>query len=46
MGDPSKIIFLEALVKTVNDEKLLDNVKTTGAFFLSGLKQIEVAIRY
>ena len=44
MGDPSKIIFLEALVETVNSENLLENVKSTGNYFFAGLKEIEVLL--
>jgi 4-aminobutyrate aminotransferase-like enzyme len=42
MGDPHKIILLEAVVKEIKSKNLLAQVNDTGAFILAGLKKIQV----
>ena len=42
MGDPAKIVLLEATVKTITDDSLLDNVKDVGAYILDNLTQLQV----
>jgi 4-aminobutyrate aminotransferase/(S)-3-amino-2-methylpropionate transaminase len=41
LGDPSKVILLEELVRTIWDMKLLDNARKTGAHILDGLTRLE-----
>ncbi|XP_064636272.1 4-aminobutyrate aminotransferase, mitochondrial-like isoform X4 [Lineus longissimus] len=41
MGDPHKIILLEAVVKEIKSENLLAQVNETGNFLLAGLKKLQ-----
>lgn len=43
MGDPTKMIALEAVVETVEKDKLLENVVVTGDYLKSGLSQLSEA---
>ncbi|CAI5710865.1 unnamed protein product [Hyaloperonospora brassicae] len=40
MGDPAKMITLEAVLKVVADDSLLENVKITGNYLKTGLQDI------
>lgn len=40
MGDPSKIVQLEAFLETVENEHLLENTKITGEHLLEGLEDL------
>ena len=42
VGDPSKVILLEALVGAIRDLKLLDNVKSTGSALVKGMQHLQV----
>nr|XP_017089586.2 4-aminobutyrate aminotransferase, mitochondrial-like [Drosophila bipectinata] len=41
MGDPSKLLLLEEIIHVIEEEKLLENVNQTGAYFKEGLMSIE-----
>ncbi|XP_045213587.2 4-aminobutyrate aminotransferase, mitochondrial-like [Mercenaria mercenaria] len=41
VGDPSKIALLEEVVKVIKEDNILDGVKSTGNYLLSGLKQMQ-----
>jgi 4-aminobutyrate aminotransferase/(S)-3-amino-2-methylpropionate transaminase len=41
MGDPSKVILLEELIKAINDWKLLDNARVVGDQLVSGMTQLQ-----
>ncbi|VDP06502.1 unnamed protein product, partial [Soboliphyme baturini] len=41
-GDPSKLLMLEAVVKTLSKENLIDNVRKTGEVLLKGLQDLQV----
>ncbi|KAF1318463.1 4-aminobutyrate aminotransferase, partial [Globisporangium splendens] len=41
MGDPSKMISLQAFLEAVEQDKLLENTAITGKFLKDGLKQLE-----
>lgn len=41
MGDPAKMLSLEAFLEVVEEDQLLENVRTTGAFFQKGLERLE-----
>ncbi|KAJ3642733.1 hypothetical protein Zmor_025491 [Zophobas morio] len=41
MGDPGKLIVLESIIRIIKEQKLLDNVVTTGHRLKSGLLQLE-----
>lgn len=40
VGDPTKLILIEEVLKVVNNEKLLENVQETGEYMQKGLKDI------
>jgi len=42
MGDPSKVILLEELVKVIKDWQLLDNAASMGDRIVKGLSQLQV----
>jgi len=42
MGDPSKVILLEEMVKVVRDWRLLDNAATVGDRIVKGLGHLQV----
>lgn len=44
MGDPSKLVLLEAVVRTVNEQGLLDVVADAGAALLTGLDKLQVLL--
>lgn len=41
MGEPSKILLLEAFIKVLKQQNLLDNVNKTGQVLKTGLLQLE-----
>ncbi len=41
LGDPAKLLQLEAVTKTIKEEKLLENVRITGSYLLSGLEELQ-----
>jgi len=41
VGDPSKLILLDAVLKTIKQEKLLENTQAAGDVLLSGLKDLQ-----
>ena len=46
MGDPSRMIVLEAILREVEKEGLQDVVRTTGSVLLAGLKELQVLLNY
>ena len=42
MGDPSKVILLEEMVKVIKDWRLLDNAVTVGQRMVDGLTRLQV----
>ena len=42
MGDPSKIVMLEALIDVIERDNLMNNVKDVGKYLLNGVKELEV----
>jgi 4-aminobutyrate aminotransferase/(S)-3-amino-2-methylpropionate transaminase len=42
IGDPSKVILLEAVVKVIKEQNLLRNVNETGQIFFGGLYDLQV----
>jgi 4-aminobutyrate aminotransferase/(S)-3-amino-2-methylpropionate transaminase len=41
MGDPGKMILLEAVMKTIAKDNLLENVRKTGDHIVQGLESLE-----
>ena len=44
MGDPSKVILLEAMLKVIRDEDLLTNVTRVGKKLVQGMTDLQVYI--
>ena len=42
MGDPAKIVLLEATVKTIVEEGLLENVKDLGSYLVDNIAHLQV----
>jgi 4-aminobutyrate aminotransferase-like enzyme len=42
VGDSSKVLLLEAVINTIKDYHLLDNVQATGKYLKDGLHEMEV----
>ncbi|KAL1469146.1 hypothetical protein MTO96_004869 [Rhipicephalus appendiculatus] len=40
VGDPTKLLLIEEVLKVVNTEKLLENVRDTGEYLQKGLKEV------
>jgi 4-aminobutyrate aminotransferase/(S)-3-amino-2-methylpropionate transaminase len=40
MGEPAKMLVLDAILKTVKQENLIENTQKTGDILLNGLKDI------
>jgi 4-aminobutyrate aminotransferase / (S)-3-amino-2-methylpropionate transaminase len=40
MGEPAKMLVLDAILKTVKEENLIENTRKTGDVLLKGLKDI------
>jgi len=45
MGDPSKVILLEEMVKVIHEWRLLENAATIGNRIISGLTQLQVCVQ-
>jgi len=45
MGDPSKVILLEEMVKIIEEWRLLDNATAVGDRIVDGLSQLQVFIQ-
>jgi len=43
MGDPSRVVLLEEMVKIINEWRLLDNAATVGQSIVDGLSQLQVS---
>lgn len=43
MGEPAKLMMLEATVKEIRKDNLLENVNTTGRYLQDQLKQLCVS---
>ncbi|XP_011679373.2 4-aminobutyrate aminotransferase, mitochondrial [Strongylocentrotus purpuratus] len=41
MGEPTKLIMLEAIVETIKKDNLLENVQNSGKLLLSGLEELQ-----
>ena len=44
LGDPSKVLLIGEVVKVIHEDNLLDNVKVTGDYLLTGLKELQVLL--
>ena len=42
MGDPAKVILLEALVDAIKEENLLENATVTGQKMVNGITKLQV----
>ena len=42
MGDPSKIILLEEVLRVIHQDKLIEAARDTGHFLLQGLQELQV----
>lgn len=40
VGDPTKLLLIEEVIKVINAENLLENVRETGKYLLDGMKEI------
>ena len=40
MGEPAKLLVLEAIINTVKQENLIENTRQTGDVLLNGLKDL------
>ncbi len=40
MGEPAKLLVLDAILKTVKQENLIENTRKTGDVFLNGLQNL------
>lgn len=40
MGEPAKLLVLDAILKTVKQENLIENTRKTGDVLLNGLKDL------
>ena len=43
MGDPSKVILLEEMVKAIKEWRLLENATTVGGRIVNGFTQLQVS---
>ena len=46
MGDPSKVILLEEMVKIINEWNLLDNATAVGDRIVGGLTRLQVGLAF
>ena len=44
MGDPAKVILLEAMLATIRDEDLLRKTASNGELLLQGLTELQVRL--
>ena len=42
MGDPAKVILLEAMVNVIEEQDLLQNVRTVGDRLTAGMQALQV----
>ena len=42
VGDPSKVVLLEAVVKVIKEQNLLARVNDTGNYLFDGLRGLQV----
>ena len=42
MGEPSRVVLLEEMVRVINEWHLLDNAATVGETIVNGLSQLQV----
>jgi 4-aminobutyrate aminotransferase/(S)-3-amino-2-methylpropionate transaminase len=40
MGEPAKMLVLDAILKTIKQENLIENTRKTGEILLSGLRDL------
>lgn len=40
MGEPAKMLVLDAILKTIKEENLIENTRRTGDVLLNGLKDL------
>ena len=40
MGEPAKMLVLDAILRTVKEDNVIENTRKTGDFFLNGLKDL------
>jgi 4-aminobutyrate aminotransferase/(S)-3-amino-2-methylpropionate transaminase len=40
MGEPAKLLVLDAILKTVKEENLIENTRKTGDILLNGLRDL------
>lgn len=41
LGDPGKLVLLEAVIKTIKDEGLLEKIKKTGEHLVQGMRSVQ-----
>ena len=44
MGDPSKVILLEEMLRVIRDDELLDNVSRVGKKLVQGMTELQVLL--
>lgn len=43
LGEPSKLVLLEQVIKVIKKERLVENMASTGSYLLNGLKEINLS---
>jgi 4-aminobutyrate aminotransferase-like enzyme len=43
-GDPAKLLTLKEILKVIDNEQLVENVRDAGQSLLDGLKQLQVRL--
>ena len=46
LGDPSKVILLEELVKAIREMNLLESARRTGATLIDGMSELQVGLLF
>lgn len=41
LGDPSKLVLLEAVIKEIKSKNLLENIQETGSVLINGMKELQ-----
>ncbi|XP_078611989.1 4-aminobutyrate aminotransferase, mitochondrial-like [Branchiostoma floridae x Branchiostoma japonicum] len=41
VGDPAKLVLLEAVIRVIEEDRLLDNMRETGGVLMEGLRTLE-----
>lgn len=44
VGDPSKLSLLQAVLQVIREDRLLDRVRDTGEYILTGLVSLQVSL--